>query len=38
VAPFDERTFLENQVAYLEQQLNATRDRLAQIEAQDAGQ
>lgn len=38
VAPFDERTFLENQVAYLEQQLGAIRDRLAQVEAQDVAQ
>jgi hypothetical protein len=32
--PFDEKAFLENQVAYLEQQLTAVRDRLAEMGTQ----
>ncbi len=33
-APLDEKAFLENQVMYLEQQLTAIRDRLAEIGTQ----
>jgi hypothetical protein len=35
-AAFDEKAFLENQVMYLEQQLTAIKDRLAQIGTQTA--
>ncbi len=35
-APFDEKAFLENQAMYLEQQLTAIRDRLAEIGTQKA--
>jgi hypothetical protein len=30
-APFDEKVLLENQITYLEQQLTAVKNRLAEI-------
>jgi hypothetical protein len=36
LTPFDEKGFLEGQVAYLEQQLAAVRNRLAEIGGQAA--